>query len=142
MAEKFEDLDCWKVARELSVAVYRTTSGECCRRDYGFCDQIRRAAVSVMNNVAEGFDRGSNKDFVKFLYIARASAAEVRSMTYLGLDLEYFTAEQFDELQALTRRCGGLTWGLIKSLRSRLNLAEKIGILLFLAIIPFIARPL
>jgi four helix bundle protein len=142
MAEKFEDLDCWTVARELSVAVYRVTSGDCCRRDFGFCDQIRRAAVSVMNNVAEGFDRGSKKDFVKFLYIARASAAEVRSMTYLGLDLGYLNRDQYEELQSLTRRCGGLTWGLIKSLRSRLNITEKIGVFLFLAIIPIIARPL
>ena len=142
MAEKFEDLDCWKIARTLSVATYRATDGERCRRDYGLSDQMRRAAVSVMNNIAEGFDRGTNKDFVKFLYIARASAAEVRSMTYLGLDLEYFTEAQFEELQVLSRRCGGATWGLIKSLRPRLNLPEKIGLLLFLAVIPFISRPL
>jgi len=142
MAEKFEDMDCWKVARELSMAVYRVTNDESCRRDFGFCDQIRRAAVSVMNNVADGFDRGSRKDFIKFLYIARASAAEVRSMTYLGLDLGYFTPQEFEEIQSLTRRCGGLTWGLIKSLRSKLNLGEKLAILVFLAILPFIYRTL
>ena len=142
MAEKFEELDCWKIARVLSVAVYRVTNGERSRRDYGFTDQMRRASVSVMNNIAEGFDRGSNKDFVKFLYIARASAAEVRSMTYLGLDLEYFTEEQFEELQVLSRRCGGATWGLIKSLRPRLNLPEKIGIFLFLTILPLSFRTL
>ncbi|MCP5487536.1 MAG: four helix bundle protein [Verrucomicrobia bacterium] len=89
MVKKFEELDCWQVARELTREVYALTVGDDCRRDFGFVDQIRRASVSIMNNVAEGFERGSDKEFIKFLYIARASAGEVRSMTYVGLDQGY-----------------------------------------------------
>jgi four helix bundle protein len=125
VAQKFEDLDCWQVARELTSAVYRVTRGEACGRDFGYVDQIRRASVSVMNNVAEGFDRGSNKDFIKFLYIARASSAEVRSMTYVGLDQGYLSNDDFDQMQALSRRCGGLCWGLIKSLNKRLSIPSR-----------------
>ncbi len=101
MVQKFEELDCWQVARELTRAVYAVTQEGACRRDYGYCDQMRRAAVSVMNNVAEGFERGSNRDFVKFLYIARASAGEVRSMSYVGLDQGYISQEIFGQLQEL-----------------------------------------
>jgi len=102
---KFEELDCWSVARELVAYVYKITKSDSCRRDYGYVDQIRRAAVSVMNNVAEGFHRGSNKDFIRFLYIARASAAEVRSMTYVGIDQGYISESEFNDLQDLCRRC-------------------------------------
>jgi len=136
MVNKFEELDCWKVSKELAVSVYHITGKERCRKDYGFSDQMRRAAVSVMNNVAEGFDRGSNKDFIRFLYIARASAAEVRSMTYLALDLAYITQDEYEMLQNLCRRCGGLTWGLIKSLKKHLSLPAKISVMFFVLSMP------
>ncbi len=73
MADRFEDLDAWKVARELANLIYVLGRESGFSKDYGFKDQIQRAAVSVMNNVAEGFERGSNKDFAKFLFIARGS---------------------------------------------------------------------
>lgn len=136
MAEKFEDLDCWNVAREMTSLVYRITHDERCLRDYGYVDQIRRASVSVMNNIAEGFDRGSHRDFVKFLYIARASAAEVRSMTYVGIDQQYLSDQDFAVLQDLCRRTSGLCWGLIKSLRKRMDLPSKLSIFLFAAVFP------
>jgi four helix bundle protein len=138
MVQKFEELECWRIARELTQVVYAATRADACRRDYGYCDQMRRAAVSVMNNVAEGFERGSNRDFVKFLYIARASAGEVRSMTYVGLDQGYISQETFDQLQALARRCGGLSWGLIKSLSKRLDFKSKLQIWLFAATMPLL----
>lgn len=142
MAQKFEELDCWQVARELTREVYALTSGDACRRDYGFVDQIRRASVSVMNNVAEGHERGTDKDFVKFLYIARASAGEVRSMTYVGLDQHYLSESDFQKLQDLCRRSSALCWGLIKSKQAKLGVIAKLSILLFVALLPLIHRPL
>jgi len=136
MVDKFEELDCWTVARELVNAVYATTADKACGRDYAFVDQMRRAALSVMNNIAEGFEQDTNKDFVKFLFIARASAGEVRSMTYVGLDQKYFDREAFDELQTLSRRCSQLCWGMIKHLRKHLDWKSKVSLLVFLFILP------
>ena len=82
---------------------------------------MRRAAISVMNNIAEGFERDTNVDTMKFLFIAKASAGEVRSMAYAGLDLGYFTPEQSEELKQLCVRCSKTTWGLIKSLQNKSN---------------------
>ena len=104
--KRFEDLDAWKLGRTLTNRVYAITKDAPAARDYGFTDQLRRAAVSVMSNVAEGFDRGSNKDFAKFLFIARGSAAEVRSLLYVALDQSYITNEEFDECRDLCIRCG------------------------------------
>ena len=116
---RFEDLEAWKLGRELTNQVYRLTKSGPFAKDYGFKDQIRRAAISVMNNIAEGFDRGTNKDFVKFLFIARGSAAEVRSMLYIALDQVYLTHEEFENCKLLCIRCSQVIWGLIKSLRKR-----------------------
>ena len=141
MAQKFEELDCWHVARELTREVYALTAGDACRRDYGFVDQIRRASVSIMNNVAEGHERGSAKEFIKFLYISRASAGEVRSMTYVGLDQQYFSESDFRKLQDLCRRSSALCWGLIKSKQSKLGLTAKLSIMLFVVALPFSFPP-
>ena len=124
--DRFEDLDGWKVARELSGLIYAFGRASSCSRDYGFKDQIQRAAVSVMNNIAEGFERGSNKDFAKFLFIARASTGEVRSMLYLALDQNYITTEQFNEAYNLCVRESQLCWGMIKHLQK--NSDWKTGI--------------
>jgi four helix bundle protein len=110
----FENLEAWKVGRELTNQVYNITKEGVIGRDYGFVDQIRRAALSVMNNVAEGYERGSSKDFTKFLFIARGSAGEVRSMLYVALDQEYVSRENFEHIRDLSVRCSQLCWGLIK----------------------------
>src|SRR3712207_4398039 len=86
---RFEDLEVWKKARDLSLAIYRVTSKGSFARDFGLRDQIRRAAVSVMSNIAEGFDRYSRSEFKQFLSIARGSASEVRSQLYLAHALGY-----------------------------------------------------
>jgi four helix bundle protein len=117
MASRFEDLDAWKVARELANLIYVLGRESGFSKDYSFKDQIQRAAVSVMNNIAEGFERGSNKDFAKFLFIARGSVGEVRSMLYLALDQKYITEEQFKEAYNLCVRDSQLCWGLIKHLQ-------------------------
>jgi four helix bundle protein len=117
VADRFEDLDAWKVARELANLIYVLGRESGFSRDYSFKDQIQRAAVSGMNNIAEGFERGSNKDFAKFLFIARGSVGEVRSMLYLALDQKYITEEQFGEAYNLCVRDSQLCWGLIKHLQ-------------------------
>ena len=112
----FEDLDCWRLGRELSKMIYEITKEGTFSRDYGLKDQIRRAAVSVMTNIAEGFERGSNKDFAKFLYIARSSAGEVRSLLYVAFDQNYITEEEFLQKRVLCLRCSKVIYGLVKHL--------------------------
>jgi four helix bundle protein len=116
---RFEDLKAWQCGRELTNAVYSLTQNHQFRSDYALVDQIRRAAVSVMNNVAEGFERGSNKDFVKFLFIARGSAGEVRSLLYIARDQNYITKEEFAANYDLSIQTSRIIWGLIKSLRDK-----------------------
>ncbi len=118
MAERFEDLKVWQKAKQLSLAVYRESHSGQLSQDRGFKDQIQRAAVSVMNNIAEGFERKSRKDFARFLLIAKGSAGEVRSMLYLALELKYIEKESFDEMLALTQECSKMISGLVKSLQS------------------------
>ena len=101
----FEDLECWQFGRDLAKLVYTRTAAIQGSKDYGFADQMRRAAISIMNNIAEGFERDTNVDTTKFLFIAKASAGEVRSMAYAGLDLGYFTLEQSEEIRQLSIRC-------------------------------------
>lgn len=125
MADRFEDLDAWKVGRELANLIYAYGREGSLSKDFGFKDQIQRAAVSVMNNVSEGFERGSNKDFAKFLFIARGSVGEVRSMLYLALDQKYIADEQFKEAYKLCIRESQLCWGLIKHLQK--NSGWKVG---------------
>ena len=91
---RFEDLDVWQVARELVRDVYALTRRDSLRRDPGFADQVRRAAVSTMNNIAEGFERGSDKEFIRFLFIARGSVGEVRSLLYVALDQSYINKDE------------------------------------------------
>jgi four helix bundle protein len=91
--KKFEDLICWQKARELTKAVYKTLADYC--KDYGFRDQIWRAAVSVMSNIAEGFERGTRQEFLNYLFIARGSAGEVRAQLYVALDAGYLNLETF-----------------------------------------------
>ena len=112
--ERFEDLDCWKLGRELSRGIYAITKATPFNKDYGLMDQIRRAAVSVMTNISEGFERGTNKDFAKFLYIARGSAGETRSLLYVALDQGYIDQKEFNEYRNLCLRCSKVIYGLIK----------------------------
>ena len=94
--DKFEDLEVWQTARALAMRVYRLTHGERFSRDFGLRDQIQRAAVSIVSNIAEGFGRRSNSQFVQFLEIASGSASEVAAQLYVALDLEYVTKDQFE----------------------------------------------
>lgn len=95
---KFEDIEVWGKSRDLALSVYRLTTDGAFRQDRGLCDQIRRAAVSISSNIAEGYARRGNKEFTKFLWIAKGSAAEVQSQLHLAFGLGYLTRVQFDSL--------------------------------------------
>lgn len=96
--ERFEELEVWQGARAVVQAIYQIAASGTFSRDYGLRDQIRRAVVSVPSNIAEGFSRHSNKEFIQYLFIAKGSAAEVQSQLYIALDQGYISQEQFDEI--------------------------------------------
>jgi len=114
---RFEDLDAWKLARELTREVYRVTSGEKFRRDFGLTKQIRDASVSVMSNIAEGFERDGNKEFCNFLSIGKGSAGEVRSQLYVALDQNYLSQDDFDVVFAMAHESGRVIAGLSNYLK-------------------------
>jgi four helix bundle protein len=95
---RFEDLECWKDARDIVNSVYCVCRADGFKRDYSLTDQVKRAAISVMANIAEGFSRKGNKEFIQFLYIAKSSAAELQSHLYVALDQGYVKKEQFNIL--------------------------------------------
>lgn len=111
--QKFEDIIAWQKSQELAIEVYKTFT---ISKDFGFKDQIQRASVSISNNIAEGFDRSSDKDFVRFLYIAIGSCSEVKSMLYLSEKLNYTTQIQTKALIEKSNEVGKILRGLIKSL--------------------------
>jgi four helix bundle protein len=95
---RFEDLGIWKIARKLSIEIYEITSKEPFAKDYRFKDQIRDAGGSVMDNIAEGFDRGGKLEFINFLSYSKGSTGEVKSQLYRAMDVTYISKEKFDEL--------------------------------------------
>jgi len=95
---KFEDIQGWQEARKLSKALYQQTQSGRFSKDWGLIDQVQRAGVSVMTNIVEGFDSGSNLEFVRFLNYARRSASEIQSLLYVALDQSYIPQSVFQEL--------------------------------------------
>lgn len=93
--KSFEDLNVWKISREFVKSIYAMTSETPFKNDFGMKDQIQRASVSIMNNIAEGFERDGNKEFIRFLKYSKGSAGEVRSLLYVARDLEYITDKEF-----------------------------------------------
>lgn len=100
----FEELPVWQKARELCRIIYETTSNDQFRSDFRFRDQIRSVSGSIMDNVAERFERGGNKEFLQFLFISKGSCAEVRSQVYRAIDCNYITQLQADDLLERTER--------------------------------------
>jgi four helix bundle protein len=115
--EQFEDLQSWQKARQLANVVYDLTEHTKFAKDYRLCRQIQDAAGSVMHNVAEGFDSGTNPEFVRFLKMARRSASEVQSELYLALDRHYITAEELNQAYSLAVEAKRLINGMIAYLR-------------------------
>jgi len=117
--ERFEDLQCWQKVRQLANAVYNLTNRPDFARDFQIRDQIRAAAGSVMHNIAEGFDSGTQAEFIRFLKMARRSASEVQSELYLALDRKYITSDQLKTAYDLATEAKRLINGLIAYLRKR-----------------------
>jgi four helix bundle protein len=115
--ERFEDIEAWQIARDLTRAVYLVSGQGRFAKDFPLRDQVRRAAVSVMSNIAEGFDRGSTREFLQFLAAAKGSASEVRSQLYAALDQDYISGEQFGHVGGLAERVGRVIGGLMAYLR-------------------------
>ena len=113
---KFEDIESWKSARRLTGEIYRVTSTGDFQRDFGLKDQIRRAAVSILSNIAEGFERGNDKEFAYFLALAKGSSGEVRAQLYVALDQGYVPLDTFNRLSGAAIEIGELLAGFIRYL--------------------------
>lgn len=112
----FEDIDSWQKSRLLTKKIYEITETGKFSEDYGLKDQVQRASVSVMSNIAEGFERGGNKEFIQYLFQARASCAELQSQLYVAKDIKYISGEKFDELISLSSEVSKLISGFISYL--------------------------
>ncbi|ANW97203.1 four helix bundle protein [Wenyingzhuangia fucanilytica] len=112
----FEEIEAWKKARLFNKVIYTITNDGFFSKDFDLARQIRRASVSISSNIAEGFERNTNKEFIHFLYIAKASAGEVRSQLYLAFDLKYIDEIQFDKLINEVLEISKIISGLIKYL--------------------------
>ena len=121
-AERFEDLVAWQKARLLTKEIYRVTQRASFAKDYGLSGQLQRAAVSIMSNVAEGFERSNPGDYQRFLAIAKASCGEVRSQLYVAMDIGYITAEEFNPLSELSIEVSRIISGLLSSVQRGRNL--------------------
>lgn len=121
----FEDLEVWKEARRLTQRIYQLTKNENFSKDFALRDQIRRAAVSIMSNIAEGFERGGNQELVQFLYVAKASCGEVRSQVYVALDQSYVASREVDELTNSFKRLSSMISNFITYLRKSGMKGEK-----------------
>ncbi|MGE5496469.1 MAG: four helix bundle protein [Syntrophothermus sp.] len=121
----FENLDCWKISRELVHDVYNVTHHDKFNKDYGLKDQIQRASVSIMANIAEGFDSHSNKSFVHFLTYSYRSASEVQSLLYVALDLSYISQEDFNFIYQKSQRVHKLIAGLSRYLMNSADSPER-----------------
>jgi len=121
----FEDIEVWQKARELTREIYVLSNEGLFARDFGLRDQIRRASVSIMSNIAEGFERGSNKEFIQYLYIAKGSAGEVRAQLYVALDQIYINQASFNSLNKNATEISRMLSGLINYLNKSNFKGEK-----------------
>ncbi len=115
--QRFEDIGAWQRGRELARLIYQMTNREPLARDFGLRDQLRRAAVSVVSNIAEGFERGGTGEFRQFLSQAKGSAGEIRAQLYVALDAGLVSEEEFNVAYALADKTGQMIAGLIRYLR-------------------------
>lgn len=115
--KRVEEIDAWQEARKLATDVYRLTSFGAWAKDFGLRDQTRRAAVSIACNIAEGFARGSNAEFRRFLSIARGSATELKTQMYIALDLGYLDEETFGKVGSCVDRIGRMLTSFMQYLK-------------------------
>lgn len=118
---RFEEIDVWKQACELCKEIYLLTNSEVISKDFGFKDQLRRSSVSIPSNIAEGYERKSNTEFVRFLYIAKGSAGELRTQLYIAKEINYISNERFDELFKKAEEISKSLSGFIKYLQEKFD---------------------
>ena len=115
--EKFEDIEAWKMAREITKMIYQISSSVNFSKDFALVNQIRRASVSIISNIAEGFERNGDKEFIQFLTIAKGSCGEVRAQLYIALDQNYIDEGQFIIIKNKLAETSRMLSGLIKYLQ-------------------------
>ncbi len=115
--QRFEDIEAWKASREVAKLVYDLTRAEPFCRDFALCNQMRRACISIVSNIAEGFERGGNKEFLQFLSVAKASCGEVRAQLYIALDQGYVDEDAFLSLTERLIQTSRLISGFMKYLQ-------------------------
>jgi four helix bundle protein len=120
--KRFEDLLVWNTSRDLTKKIYKITGMGTFSRDFGLRDQIRRASLSVMSNIAEGFESETQATFISYLNRAKASAGELHCQLYIALDLDYLTPEQFQDINQLSKECSRQLYGFIKYLKKQPNI--------------------
>jgi len=125
IAKRFEDLICWQKARELTKFIYSLTRKDTFKTDFGLRDQIQRSSVSVMSNIAEGFGRGGNNEFIQFLFVAKGSLSELKSQLYIAKDLGYISDKEFDKAYSMTEDISRLANAFIKSMKRGSNTSLK-----------------
>jgi four helix bundle protein len=123
--KQFEDLEVWKDARRLTQRIYHITQAERFSKDFALRDQIRRATISIMSNIAEGFERGGNQEFCQFLYVAKGSCGEVRSQLYIALDQNYISRNEVEQLTNSYQRLSSMISNFITYLKNSGMKGEK-----------------
>jgi four helix bundle protein len=115
--QSFEEIEAWQKAKELTRGIYAVSNKGAFSKDFGLRDQIRRASVSIMSNIAEGFERGGTREFIQFLSMAKGSSGEVRSQLYVAVGQGYIDKEIFEQLYALASEASRMITGLMRYLR-------------------------
>ncbi|HSW52366.1 MAG TPA: four helix bundle protein [Sulfuricaulis sp.] len=115
--QSFQELEVWKSAREFVQEVYRITRVGSLSKDYALCNQMRRASISIMANIAEGFERDGNAEFIQFLSVAKASSGEVQALLFIALDQDYLSEPVFERLRNMSNRINRQIAGFIAYLR-------------------------
>ena len=123
--ERFEDIEAWKLATRATNRVYEVTTSEPFCRDFALVNQIRRASISVMSNIAEGFERDGNKEFIQFLAIAKGSCGEVRSQLYIAADRRYIDDGNFKEIAELLIEASRTISGFMRYLQGATERGSK-----------------
>ncbi|MBN2254691.1 MAG: four helix bundle protein [Deltaproteobacteria bacterium] len=106
--KRFEDIDAWQQARELTREIYRVTADGIFSRDLALCNQIRRASISIMSNIAEGYERSGTNEFIHFLSIAKGSTGEIKSQLYIALDQNYIDEQKHEQLSGRLSHIAGM----------------------------------
>ena len=116
--ESFEDIKAWQVAREITNNIYKLSSRKPFSNDWTLKDQMRRASISISSNIAEGFERGGNKELIQFLFIAKGSCGELRSQSYVALDCSYISKSEYEDLYRQVLLVSKMISGFIKYLKN------------------------